>query len=163
MQLSQVAKIVSCVAPIDTAGTARRGARINMSKYNHVTFICTVGVTNAAVQTITVESAATSVAAGTAMDFNYREATTGGPLISVLEGVLESTTAAVGIIVTQNADDDKVYCIEVDAAELPVRARQYVGITFSDTATVCMVSCVAVCCEPRYYAAPPLMPDPTVA
>jgi len=163
MQLSQIAKIVSCVAPIDTAGVARRGAHVNMSKYDHVAFLITVGVTNAAACTITVLAATTSLAAGVAMGFNYRVATTGAPLVSVLEGVL-TTVGAGGLAITQNVDDNKVYVIEVDASELVAPlTNYYVGVNFSNCATVCLVSCVALCMQPRYMANAPIMPDPIVA
>jgi len=163
MQLAQIAKIVSCVAPIDTAGVARQGARINMAKYDRVAFIISIGVTDAAVQTITVSRASGTLVAGTAIDFHYRAATTGAPLVSVLDGVFTLTPAATGLVVTHNVDDDKVYIIEVKASELLVRADQYVGVNFSNTATVCMVSCVAVCFWPRYAADADVMPDPTAA
>jgi len=164
MQLSQIAKIVSCVAPIDTAGVARLGAHINMSKYNHVAFVITIGVANAAACTLTVLAAPISTGAGgVAMAFNYRIATAGAPLISVLEGVL--TAAGVGgLILTNAVDDNKVLVVEVDAAELVApTVNYYVGCNFSGAATVFLVSCVAICCEPRYEANAPIMPDPTVA
>lgn len=163
MQLSQVTKIVSCVAPIDTAGVARRGAHINMAKYNHVAFVITIGVANAAVCTLTVLSATTSLAAGVAMAFNYRIATAGAPLVSVLDGALTAAGAG-GLALTNAVDDNKVLVVEVDASELPApTTRQYVGCNFSNAATVFLISCVALCCEPRYMADTDVMPDPTVA
>ena len=162
MQLSQIAKIVQCVAPIDSAAGARLGAHINMSKYDHVAFVCGFGnVANNVVVTVLAAPISTGVG-GVAMAFNYRISTTGAPLISVLEGVLTNSLAG-GLTVAAATDDDKVVVIEVDASELVAPLTNiYVGVNFA-AAAVALVSCHAICMWPRYMANAPVMPDPTVA
>lgn len=162
MQLTQVAKIVQCVSPVDSGGAAKLGAHINMAKYNHVAFICGFGnVANDVV--LTVLAASDSVGTGgVAMAFNYREATTGAALKSVLEGALTNIAAA-GLTIAAASDDNKVVVIEVKASELVTPATlYYVGVNFA-AAAVALVSCHAVCMEPTYMANAPRMPDPTVA
>lgn len=161
MQLTQIAKIVTCVASIDTGGVARLGAHINMAKYNHVAFIISIGAIGNPC-TVTVLSATNSLGAGgVAMGFNYRLSTGGAPLL----GVLAAATVAVGAggyAFAAATDDNEVMVIEIDAVELPARGRQYVGVNLSNAAA-CLASVIAVCCEPRWEGNPPVMPDPTVA
>lgn len=162
MQLTQIAKIVQCVAPIDTGGVARLGAHVNMSKYDHVAFI--VGIGNLTADcVITVLAGTNSLGAGgVAMAFNYRISTTGGALISVLEGALTASGAG-GLTIANATDDNKVVVIEVNASELVApTTNYYVGVNLSNSA-LCLASVTAVCMWPRYMANAPVMPDPTVA
>lgn len=161
MRLAQIAKIVQCVAPIDTNGTATQAARVNMAKYDHVAFI--VGLGNVAADVvITVFSAATSLAAGTVMGFSYYVSTTHAALVSVVDSVF--TTVGVGGVTIANATEDNIcLVIEVDASELPARARQYVGVTFTDPGAACLISVHAICHWARYEANPAVMPNPIAA
>lgn len=162
MQLTQIAKVVQCIAPIDVGGVARLGAHINMAKYNHVAFIVGIGnITNDV--TVTVLAGTNSLGAGgVAMGFLYRLSTVGAVLKSVEDGVL--TAVGVGGLLLGNAtEDNKVLVIEIDADELVApTTNNYVGVNISNGAA-CLISCVAICCEPRYEANAPIMPDPTVA
>ncbi len=160
MQLAQIAKIVQCIAPVDGNGGIVQAARVNMAKYEHVAFI--VGIGNLAADIIlTMYSAATSLAAGTVMNFNYRRSTTPGALVSVVDTTPMVNTAA--LTIANATEDNDCIVIEVNAADLPAVARQYVGIDFSNAAAASLISCIAVCMWPRYAAEPNLMPDPIAA
>lgn len=163
MQLAQIAHIVGCVAPVDLAGAVRLGAHINMSKYNHVTFIIYYGAV-AAVNTVTVLAGTNSLGAGgVAMGFYYRISTGGVPLLTPLN-IADMTYAAAGGIANAGTVDDEIMVIELDAAELVAPATNYyVGVNLSNSATVTIATVIAVCLEPRWAADPDLMPDPTVA
>lgn len=161
-QLSQMAKIVSCIAAVDTGGAAKLGAHINMAKYNHVTFIIPAGaIGNDCV--VTVLAAEDSVGTnGVAMAFNYRLASVGAALKSVVDGDL-TNIAASGYTMLATGGDNKCLVIEVDADELVTpETLPYVGVNLANAAA-CLAACIAVCTEPTYQANAPRMPDPTVA
>ena len=131
-----------------------------MAKYECIAFIISFGVMTGTVTPTVVTSTGTLVA-GTAQAYNYRVATTGVPLLSVLEGVFTNVGLA-GVTIAAT-DDDKVMVIEVNASEVVVANGQYVGVTLTGGATPTLVSVVGVCFWPRYAANAPTMPDPTVA
>ena len=162
MQLAQIAKIVTCCAAIDVGGTGPFVcAHINMAKYNHVTFLISVGAigNNCA---ITITTATTSLGAGpTAIGYKYYLSTGGAALLGVVASALV-TVGAGGYTLLAASDDNETMVIEIDAAELTVRASQYVGVNIANAAG-CLISVLAVCLEPRWEADPNIMPDPTVA
>ena len=163
MQLTQIAKVVQCVAPIDTGGVARLGAHINMAKYDHVAFVCGIGNLTADV-TITVLTGTNSLGAGgVAMGFSYRRGTTLGALQTVVDTSPMVTVGAGGLTIANATEDNDCIVIEIDASELPApTTRQYVGVNFSASA-LALVSCTAICCQPRYMADTDVMPNPCVA
>ncbi len=162
MRLAQIAKIVTCIAAIDTGGVARLGAHINMSKYEHVAFIISVGaIGNNAV--VTVLAGTNSLGAGgVAMGYNYYLSTGGAPLV----GEVASALVAVGVggyTLLAATDDNETMVIEVDASEvvLPL-TNYYIGVNVANAAA-CLVSVIAVCLWPRYAADSILMPSAIVA
>ena len=162
MQLAQIAKIVTCVAAIDTGGVARLGAHVNMSKYDHVAFIISIGAIGNAC-TVTVLAGTNSLGAGgVAMGYSYYLSTGGAPLVGEVASALV-TVAAAGYALAAATDDNETMVIEVDAAELvsPL-TNYYVGVNLSNAAA-CLASVIAVCMWPRYAAAPALMPSAIVA
>lgn len=163
MQLAQIAHIVGSIAPIDTNGTARLGAHVNMSKYNHVAFIVYCGAMNAAC-TITVLAGTDSLGTGgVAMAFNYRLSTGGVPLLAPLN-IGPLTNSLAGGLALAGTEDNEIIVIEMDAAELVAPATNYyVGVNLSNAATATLMAVVSICLEPRWQADPDLMPDPTVA
>ena len=162
MKLCQVAKIVTCVAAIDTGGVARLGCHVNMSKYEHVAFIISTGAignNNA----ITVLAGTNALGAGgVAMGYSYYLSTGGAPLV----GEIASALVAVGVggyTLLAATDDNETMVIEIDAAELVAPATNYyVGVNVANAAAH-LVSVIAVCMWPRYAADPILMPSAIVA
>jgi hypothetical protein len=162
MQLSQIAKIIGSIQPIDTGGVARLGAHVNMSKYEHVAFIVSVGaIGNNA--TVTVLAGTDSVGtAGVAQAYRYYLSTGGAPLVTEVSSSLVGVSAA-GYTLNAATDDNELMVIEVDAAELALPAsKYYVGVNVANAAA-CLVSVVAICLWPRYAADPSAMPSAIVA
>ena len=163
MQLAQIVKIVGCIAPVDTGGAAKLGCHVNMSKYNHVAFLIYTGVIgNDCVVTVLAGTDALGTG-GVAMGFNYRISTGGVPLIAELAIAALTTVAAGGYTIANATDDNEIMVIEMDASELVApTTNYYVGVNLS--AAAASLECViALCMEPRYMAAPNLMPSAVVA
>ena len=162
MRLAQIAKIVTCVAAIDTAAGARLGAHINMSKYDHVAFVISIGAIGNAC-TVTVLAGTDSLGTGgVAMGFSYYLSTGGAPLVGEVASALV-TVGAGGYAFAAATDDNETMVIEMDAAELVAPATNYyVGCNFS-AAAACLVSCIGIAMWPRYAADPVLMPSAIVA
>lgn len=163
MQLAQICKIVGCVAPIDTGGVARLGCHVNMSKYNHVAFIIYTGaIGNACTVTVLAGTDALGTG-GVAMGFRYRISTGGAALIAELSIAALTTVGAGGYALAAATDDNEIMVIEMDASELVApTTNYYVGVNLSNAAAA-LESVVALCMEPRYMAAPDLMPSAVVA
>lgn len=157
MQLSQIAKIIGCVAPIDSGGVAQAGAGVSLKLYNHVTFLVYVGnVANA--QTLTVEECSDSAGTGNvAIAFNYRKASTGAAAKSVLDAAISAATNA-GISIG-TGDDNKIIAIEMDASELPNPSTKPYVRCYLTAGAVALDCVVAILLESRYEKDIP--PDPT--
>ena len=108
-------------------------------------------------------SAANSLAAGTVMGFSYYASTTHGALVSVVDSAALTTVGVGGATILNATEDNICIVIEVDAVELPARARQYVGVDFSNAGAASLISCVAICRVARYQADPNFMPNPIAA
>jgi len=162
MRLCQTAKIVTCVAAIDTGGVARLGCHVNMSKYEHVAFVISVGAIGNAC-TVTVLAGTNALGAGgVAMGFSYYLSTGGAPLVGEIASALV-TVGAGGYAIAAATDDNETMVIEVDAAELVAPATNYyVGCNFSNAAAA-LISCIGICMWTRYAADPVLMPSAIVA
>ncbi len=164
LRLCQIAKVVQCVAPVDGNGGIVQAARVNMAKYDHVSFV--IGFGNLAADcVVTMYSAATSLGAGTVMGFSYYTSTTHGALVSVVDTAALTTVGVGGLTVLNATQDNICIVIEVDATEVLAMsaARQYVGVDFSNAAAACLISCVAICRVARYEADPNFMPNPIAA
>lgn len=162
MRLAQVAKIVSCVAAIDVGGVARLGAHVNFSKYEHVTWIISVGaIGNNCTLTMLAGTDALGTG-GVAMGFSYYLSTGGVPLVAEVASALV-TVGAGGYTFLAATDDNECLVVEMDASEVVAPLTNiYVGPNFSGAAAA-LVSAVAVCYWPRYAADPALMPSAIVA
>jgi len=163
VQLAMLSKIVGCVQPIDTAGVARLGCHVNFSKFEHVTWIVSIGVLDNPC-TITMLAGTNALGAGgVAMGFSYYLSTGGAPLVTEVASALV-TVGVGGYAFAAATDDNEVMVIEMDAAELVApTTNYYVGPNFSNAATVALVSAVAICYWPRYAASPALTPSAIVA
>jgi len=148
MQLSQMAKIVGCGAPIDTNGAGLSGDIVGLKEYDHVTFLVYVGNVAGDI-TLTVEECDTiAPGANTAIAFNYRKASAGAAGSSELDGAL--TAAGTGGITIANAtDDNKLIAIEIDAAEL-TDGYPYVRVLCSDPSAAGLVAIIAILSQARY-------------
>jgi len=162
MQLCQIAKIVTSVAAIDVGGVARLGCHVNMSKYDHVAFIISIGaIGNACTVTVLAGTDALGTG-GVAMGYSYYLSTGGAPLVGEVASVL-TTVGAGGYALAAATDDNETMVIEVNASEmvLPL-TNYYVGVNLSNAAA-CLASVIAVCMWPRYMASAALMPSAIVA
>ncbi len=160
MQLSQVCKIVGCLAPVDSGGAAKAGAGVSFALYNHVTFLVYIGnIANN--QTLTVEECTTSAGAGNVAIAitGYRVATTGAAAKSVLDGTLTAFTNA-GITLAAATDDNKIYALEVDVKNLSAPATKTFVRPYLTAGAVALDCVIAILSEPRYLKDVP--PDPTV-
>ncbi len=160
--LTQLAKIVGCVAPIDTNTTARLGCHVNFSKYNRVAWIIFIGaIGNNCTLTMLAGTDALGTG-GVAMGFTYRLSTGGAPLITELSTALV-TVGVGGYAFLAATDDDEIMVVEMLASELVApTTNYYVGPNLSN-AVACLVSAVAICMEPRYQADAQIMPSAVVA
>ncbi|MAH44700.1 hypothetical protein CMI37_02675 [Candidatus Pacearchaeota archaeon] len=161
MQLAQIAKIVTCVAAIDVGGVARLGAHINMSKYEHVAFIISIGAIGNAC-TVTVLAGTDSVGTGgVAMGYSYYLSTGGAPLVGEVASA-KVTVGAGGYTLAAATDDNETMVIEIDADQLVAPTlKYYVGVNLSGAAA-CLASVIGVALWPRYAANPALMPSAIV-
>ncbi len=162
MRLAQVAKIVSCVAAIDTNTTARLGAHVNFSKFEHVTWLISIGaIGNNCTLTMLAGTDALGTG-GVAMGFSYYLSTGGAPLVAEVASALV-TVGVGGYAFLAASDDNECMVVEMDASELVApNTNIYVGPNFSN-AVACLVSCIAVCYWPRYATDPANMPSAIVA
>lgn len=170
-RLCQIAKVVSCLAPIDINNVAQQCANVNMAKYDHVSFIVSLGAI-AADSIITMNYATGTLVAGTAMGFSYYDATAGAPLVSVVDTAALTTVGAGGYTPANATEDDVCIVIEVSAQELRTVVdaagaalnNTYVGVRMgSPGANAYLVSVVAICQWNRYEADPNFMPNPIAA
>lgn len=162
MRLAQVAKIVSCVAAIDVGGVARLGCHVNFSKFEHVTWIISVGaIGNNCTLTMLAGTDALGTG-GVAMGYSYYLSMGGTPLVAEVASALV-TVGVGGYAILAATDDNECMVVEMDASELVApTTNYYVGPNFSNAAAA-LISCVAVCYWPRYAADPALMPSAIVA
>ena len=171
LRLCQIAKIVQCLAPIDTTGAAQQCANINMAKYDHVSFI--VGLGNLAADAIiTMNYATGTLVAGVAMGFSYYVSTTNAALVSVVDQATITTVGAGGYTPANATEDNAVFVVEVTAQELrtvvdaagAALTNTYVGMRIATPGANAYLVCVtAICRVARYQADPNFMPNPIAA
>lgn len=158
MKLSQMVKVVSCLAPVDSNGAAKDHGYVSLKNYDKVMFIVQVGNLAGDV-TLTVEEAEDNAGTNaTAIAFEYAKATTGAAALSVLDGALTAATSA-GITLANASDDNKVWVIEVKASDL-TNTRPYVHIATTDPSAAGLINSVALCYKAAYQGNPARMPNP---
>ena len=159
--LTQTAKIVGCVAPIDIGGVARLGCHVNFSKYNRVAWIIYNGAMGNAMTLTMLAGTDALGTGGVAMGFTYRISTGGVPLIAELSTAL--VTVGAGGLALAGTEDNEIIVVEMLASELVApTTNYYVGPNCSGAAAA-LVSAVAICMEPRYEADAQVMPSAVVA
>ena len=170
-RLCQIAKVVSCRSPIDTASATQQCANVNMAKYDHVSFIVSLG-NLAADAIITMNYATGTLVAGTAMGFSYYESTAGAALVAVVDQATITTVGVGGYTPANAARDNFIFVVEVTAQEVrtvvdaagAALTNTYVGMRIGTPgANAYLVSVVAICQVNRYEADPNFMPNPIAA
>lgn len=122
---------------------------VSMKNYNRCTFVLIYGAGAVGTATVTVESCDTVVpGTATAIAFNYRVCTTPDTWGEV------TACAATGFTTAANAD--KMYLIEVNAAEL-YSTNSFVRLQFTEVdSTAVDGTVIAIMSQPRYIQGVPL-------
>lgn len=134
---------VNTIPPIDITGGVT-GDIFHMKDYAHVTIVVQVGVSAAAFTKIIVNSCDDVAAANAAAMafFVYKEETDAGD-------TLGARTAVLAAGVTPSANDNIMYVIEMDAAELP-QTQQYLQLSLTNATNSVIASALAILSGARY-------------
>lgn len=141
--IAEMGHVVNVLPPIDISG-GKTGDRFNMKNYRHATIIIQVGASAAAFTKILVnECDAASSGNSAAIPFKlYSEETAAGDTLGAAESV-----AAAGK--TPSANDNIMYVIELDSAELS-DGYNFVEVQLTNGANSVIASVVAVLSGARY-------------
>lgn len=143
INLAEQAHFVNVLPPKDITGGAT-GQVFRLSGYAHATIIVQVGVSAAAFTKIIVNQANT-IGGGAAAAIPYRmyvEETAAGDTLATREAV-----AAAGR--TPSANDNIMYIIEIDAADLAA-GFHFVQLSLTNTANAVLASALAILTGGRY-------------
>ena len=143
MNLAEGAHIVNILPPVDITG-GKNGDVFSMRHHKHATIIVQIGVSAAAFTKIIVNKCTSFAAAGaTAIPFRlYAEETAAGDTLGAAEAV-----AAAGR--TPSANDNIMYVIEIDAADLGAD-YQFIELSLTNGANSVIGSAVAILTGARY-------------
>ena len=143
MNLAEQAHVVNILSP-QSISDAVSSDVFSMENYNHVTIIATAGSTNADAGNITIEECDDFVPTNdTAIGFSYyKEETAGGDTLSAKQ---TATTAGIDV----SANDNIIYVIEIDAAELTDGYPNLI-LKWSAPGGATLVSAVAILSGARY-------------
>lgn len=141
--LAEVGHIVNLVPPIDITGGVF-GDVFHMGKYAHATIIVQIGVSAAAFTKIIVNECTDFAAAGaTAIAHTiYKEETDAGDTLGARTAVAAAGT-------TPSANNNIMYVIEIDAAQLSA-GYGYVQLSLTNGANSVIASAVAILSGLRY-------------
>jgi hypothetical protein len=141
--VAEAGHVVNVLPPIDISG-GKQGDIFHMKDHAHATIIVQVGVSAAAFTKIILNScddvSATNAAA--MAFFVYKEEAAAGDTLGARTAV-----AATGL--TPSANDNIMYVIEVDAAELP-QTQQYLQLSLTNTTNSVIASAIAILSGSRY-------------
>ncbi len=139
---AQQGHVVNILPPVDINGGANTDV-FSMKEYGHATIIIQFGVTGAASTVTVYECDDFTPSNATAIAFNYfAETASGGDTLSAL-------TAATTAGFATSTNDNIMYVIELDAAELS-DGYPCVQVRFSNPGASTIVSAVAVLSGARY-------------
>lgn len=144
---AQEGHVVNVLPPINITGGVT-GDRFSLKNYAHATIILQLGVSTVAPTSILVNScSAATGGTATAIPFSYfAETTAAGDTLGA-----KTTVAATGIT-SVTANDNTMYVIELDDAEL-VSGHKFVELVVNAvSATSILASAVAVLSGARYAA-----------
>ena len=141
--LAEAGHIVNVIPPIDITG-GKTGDVFHVKKHAHVTIVVQIGVSAAAFTKIILNSCDDAAAAGAAAMafFVYKEET-------ALGDTLGARTAVTSAGLTPSANDNIMYVIEVDAAELP-QGQEYLQLSLTNTTNAVLASALAILTGSRY-------------
>ncbi len=141
--LAEAGHIVNVIPPIDITG-GKTGDVFHVKDHAHVTIVVQIGVSTAAFTKILLNSCDDAAAAGAAAMafFVYKEET-------ALGDTLGARTAVTSAGVTPSANDNIMYILEVDAAELP-QGQEYLQLSLTNTPIAVLASALAILTGPRY-------------
>jgi hypothetical protein len=144
MVIAEEAHVVNILPPQDV-DTGKTADIFSMKNYSHATIIVTCGSTNADAGNITIEECDDfDPTTDTAIDFYYyAETTDGGDTL----GERTKAEAATGIDVSAN--DNTIYVIEIDAADL-TDGYPCIELKWSDPGGATYGSAVAILTGARY-------------
>ncbi len=141
--LAEVGHFVNILPPVDIT-TGVTGDVFSMRHHSHVTIVIQVGVTSAAFTAIILNECTSFAAAGaTAIPFSvYKEETAAGDTLGARVAVL-----AAGV--TPSANDNIMYIIELDAAELS-DGSEFLQLSLTNTTNSVIASALAILSGARY-------------
>ena len=141
--LAEAGHIVNVIPPIDITG-GKTGDVFHVKKHAHVTIVVQIGVSAAAFTKILLNSCDDAAAAGAAAMafFVYKEETDAGD-------TLGARTAVTSAGLAPSANDNIMYVIEVDAAELP-QGQEYLQLSLTNTTNAVLASALAILTGSRY-------------
>ncbi len=141
--LAEAGHIVNVIPPIDITG-GKTGDVFHVKDHAHVTIVVQIGVSTAAFTKILLNSCDDAAAAGAAAMafFVYKEET-------ALGDTLGARTAVTSAGLTPSANDNIMYVLEVDAAELP-QGQEYLQLSLTNTTNAVLASALAILTGPRY-------------
>ena len=141
--MAEMGHPVNIIPPIDITGGVT-GDVFSMKNYAHATIIIQIGVSAAAFTKIIVNECTDFAAAGaTAIPFSiYKEETAAGD-------TLGARTAVLAAGVTPSANDNIMYVIELDAAELTADSH-FVQLSLTNPANSVIASALAILSGSRY-------------
>lgn len=141
--LAEVGHIVNILPPVDISA-GKTGDVFTMEAHSHATIIIQIGVSAGAFTKILLYECTSFAAAGaTAIGFSvYKEETAAGD-------TLGARTAVTSAGLTPSANDNIMYVIELDAAELS-DGYQYVQLSLTSTTQSIIASAVAILTGARY-------------
>jgi len=150
MRLAEQTKIVPLIAPADYGSAGEDTDAFTMENYGHATIIIVLGALTGD-SVLKLYEGATGVKT-TAKTFNYRWTT------AVIEAAADADTlaaeaamsvAATGLELTGATYANKMLVIELDDSDL-TDGFPWITVQIDSTATVLLVSAVAILSQPRY-------------
>jgi len=147
--LAEQGHVVNILPPVDVSG-GKKSQAFSMKNWQHASIIFPVGVSAAAVTSVTVKAGTAAaavgadVANGVAIAYRlYRQETASGDVLSVGENL-----ASTGLT-DMSANDGIFYVIELDASELP-DGKPYVQVVIANGANSVIAGLIAVLSGGRY-------------
>lgn len=142
--LAQEGHAAVLLSPVDATG-GKVSTAFNFSKYTHASILVAIGVSAAAVTSITLEACTAQDGTGaTAIGFDYFPGETAGSDVLAAK----QTVGAAGIA-APSANDNISYLIEIDSNAVPA-GYSYLRVRITNGANSAIVAVVAILSGARY-------------